>query len=143
MASFQQTGTVFFIDEPVQVTETFKKREFVLEVPGTYTEYIKFQTVQDKTLLLDAFNKGDTVTVHFNLRGKKYEKNGTVNFFNSLDAWKIESGEGQQPQPKQAQPKQSAPANTSARDNVMAAQKMKDDAKPKEEETFEDDGLPF
>ena len=143
MASFQQTGTVFFIDEPVQVTETFKKREFVLEVPGTYIEYVKFQTVQDKTSLLDAFSEGDTVTVHFNLRGKKYEKNGAVNFFNSLDAWKIESGEGQQPQPKQAQPAASKPT---AKDAAKSNQADKEKGAPAQQESFfdnEDDGLPF
>lgn len=79
-----------------QRTETFKVREFVLEktedVNGrAITNYVKFQCVQDKTAMPDRFNVGDEVKVSFNLKGTRWEKEGKVNYFTNLDAWRMES----------------------------------------------------
>ena len=41
--------------------------------------------------LLDKFNTGQVVTVHFNIRGKSWEKDGKTSYFNSLEAWRIEA----------------------------------------------------
>jgi len=55
--------------------------------------------------LLDKFEVGQEVEVKFDVKGKKYEKNGEVRYFNTLAAWKIEFvGVGTAPQ--QQQPKQ-------------------------------------
>ena len=53
--------------------------------------YIKFQSVQDRTSLVDRFNIGDTVKVHFNIKGSKWEKNGQINYITNLDAWRLEN----------------------------------------------------
>ena len=79
-----------------QRTETFKVREFVIEktedVNGrSITNYVKFQCTQDKTAMPDRFNIGDEVKVSFNLRGTRWEKEGKVNYFTNLDAWRMES----------------------------------------------------
>ncbi len=79
-----------------QRTETFKVREFVLEksedISGRLiTNYVKFQCVQDKTAMPDRFNIGDEVKVSFNLKGTRWEKDGKVNYFTNLDAWRMES----------------------------------------------------
>ena len=79
-----------------QRTETFKVREFVIEksedISGRLiTNYIKFQCVQDKTAMPDRFNIGDEVKVSFNLKGTRWEKEGKVNYFTNLDAWRMES----------------------------------------------------
>lgn len=80
-----------------QVTDKFKKREFILEVKESnnsgfeFVEYIKFQTLQDKCSLLDGLNLNDQVKVSFNLRGRKWEKDGQTSYFTNLDAWKIEN----------------------------------------------------
>ncbi len=78
------------------ISEKFKKREFVIEFredingqPAQYANYAKFQMVNAKTDLLDAFNLGDDVKVSFNIRGNRYEKNGTVGYITNLDAWRI------------------------------------------------------
>lgn len=95
--SFEISGSIVEIYPTQQVTDKFKKREFILEVKETsntgfeFTEYIKFQAVQDKCNLLDGFNQNDQVKVSFNLRGRKWEKDGQVSYFTNLDAWKIES----------------------------------------------------
>lgn len=95
--SFEISGRIFEIYPVQQVTDKFKKREFILEVKETgnngfeFIEYIKFQTVQDKCSLLDGVNVNDQVKVSFNLRGRKWEKDGQTSYFTNLDAWKIES----------------------------------------------------
>lgn len=94
--SYEITGRIIEKSETQQKTETFKTREFVLEktddIGGrTISNYIKFQTVQDKTELLDKFNTGDTVKVYFNIRGTKWNKDGRDLYFTNLDAWRIEN----------------------------------------------------
>ena len=92
--SFQAKGKLHVKQDAQQVTEKFRKREFVLEISeGTYPEYIKFQLVNDKCTLLDKYNIGDEMLVSFNLRGKPFQsKTGEMVYFTNLDAWKIDGG---------------------------------------------------
>lgn len=92
---FDLTGKIVAKFDTVQRSATFKTREFVVEtnedINGrTITNFVKFQTVQDRTSILDRFNIGDTVKVHFNIKGSRWEKNGQVNYITNLDAWRIE-----------------------------------------------------
>ncbi len=92
---FDLTGKIVAKFETIQRSATFKTREFVVEtnedINGrTITNFIKFQTVQDRTSILDRFNVGDTIKVHFNIKGSRWEKNGQVNYITNLDAWRIE-----------------------------------------------------
>ncbi|MFT3946401.1 MAG: DUF3127 domain-containing protein [Agriterribacter sp.] len=101
--SYDLTGKLVAKFEPVQRTATFKTREFVIEktedIGGRMiTNYAKFQCVQDKTTMPDRFNTGETVKVHFNIKGTKWEKNGQVNYITNLDAWRMESVSLQQPE---------------------------------------------
>lgn len=89
MPSFKATGLLHEIFDVQQVTEKFAKRDFVLEIPGQYPEHIKFQLVQDKCDLIEGLTVGEEVEVDFNLRGKGFNKNGQMLYFNNLDAWKI------------------------------------------------------
>lgn len=93
--SYTLQGIIHKIDITTHVTDKFRKRDFVIETSEessgkTFTEYIKFQAIQDKCELLDEINEGDTVKVHFNIKGKKWEKDGKTSYFINLDAWKIE-----------------------------------------------------
>lgn len=93
--SYEITGKLIEKSEVQQKTETFKTREFVLEktddIGGrTISNFIKFQSVQDKTALLDRFQVGDTIKVFFNIRGTKWNKDGKDLYFTNLDAWRIE-----------------------------------------------------
>ncbi|MFM7022381.1 MAG: DUF3127 domain-containing protein [Flavobacteriales bacterium] len=78
------------------ISDKFKKREFVLtDESSQYPQHVLFQLIQDKTSLIDPFKEGDEITVHFNLRGREWTSpSGEVKFFNSLDAWRIEAGQG-------------------------------------------------
>ena len=68
-------GKLVEIFDTVQVTETFKKREFIIEDNKNpeYPEYIKVELIQDKVSLLDSLNVGDEVNVLINIKGKKWE----------------------------------------------------------------------
>jgi ribosomal protein L3 len=93
--AYDVTGRLHEIFDEQQVSEKFRKREFVLEVQeGQYPEHIKFQMVQDKTALIDPFKMGDEVKVTFNLRGRGFNKNGQMIYFTNLEAWKIEPASG-------------------------------------------------
>lgn len=90
---YEATGTLKVINDTQQFSETFRKREFVLEIEdGRYPQPIKFQAVQDKADLLDDFEVGDTVTVHFNLRGREFTRknDGSTDYFTNLDVWRME-----------------------------------------------------
>jgi hypothetical protein len=93
--AFDVTGKLIAVNPIVQRTESFRVREFVIEtsedVNGRIiTNYIKFQATQDRCDYLDKFKLGDTVKVHFNLRGNKWDKNGVPTYFTNLDAWRVE-----------------------------------------------------
>ena len=35
----------------------------------------------------------DLAAIHFNIKGRKWEKNGNVSYFTNLEAWRVESAE--------------------------------------------------
>ena len=85
-------GKVHEIGALQQVSETFKKRDLIIEYAEnpTYPEFIRFEALQDKTALLDTFKAGDEVEVFFNLRGRPWtDKTGKTSYFNSLVIWRI------------------------------------------------------
>jgi hypothetical protein len=93
--SYELTGKLVAKYDVVQRTATFKTREFAVEktddIGGrTVTNYVKFQSVQDKTSIIDKANMGDEIKVYFNIKGSKWEKEGKVNYITNLDAWRIE-----------------------------------------------------
>ena len=90
---FQLKGKLIVKGDEQQITEKFKKREFVIQDEDEkYPQVISFQLVQDKCSLLEAYNEGDVITVDFNLRGREWTspKDGQTKYFNSLEAWRIE-----------------------------------------------------
>ncbi|MEI6184022.1 MAG: DUF3127 domain-containing protein [Bacteroidota bacterium] len=94
--SFEITGKLIAKFDIVQRSETFKTREFVIETSEesngrSFTSYIKFQCVQDKTAMPDKFNMGDDVKVQFNIKGTKWVKDGRENYITNLDAWRMEA----------------------------------------------------
>ena len=96
---FKLKGVVKVVNETVQITEKFKKREFVVtDENDTYPQDIMFQAAQDKCDMLDGVIEGQTVEVSFNLRGREWTSpQGDIKYFNTLDAWRIESVSAQNP----------------------------------------------
>lgn len=94
--NLEVTGKLLVKYDTQQVSEKFKKREFVLELAdeingNTYTNYAKMQLVQAKCDIIDRYNVGDQVKVSFNIKGSRYEKDGKESYFTNLDAWRIEA----------------------------------------------------
>ncbi len=96
---FNITGTLKVKMAEQQVSDRFRKREFVLsDNSSQYPQQLCFQLVQDKCGLIDAFNPGDEIRVFFNLRGREWTSpKGEVKYFNTIDAWKIELASQAQP----------------------------------------------
>lgn len=90
--AFEVTGKLHEIFEEQQVTEKFRKREFVLEIDdNSFTQYIKFQATQDRCSMLDDYNKGETAKVSFNLSGRPFtNREGQQVYFTNLVAWRME-----------------------------------------------------
>ncbi|MEQ8582738.1 MAG: DUF3127 domain-containing protein [Marinoscillum sp.] len=88
------------------VTDSFKKREFVVEYAENpqYPEFLKFELIQTNCQQLDGFEVGDEMTISFNLKGRKWnDPKGGTKYFNSLQAWRLDkkSGSGDTPPPPQ------------------------------------------
>ncbi len=126
--------------ETAKITDSFKKREFVVEYAENpmYPEYVKFELIQERCDLIEPFNLGDEIEIDFNIKGRKWtDKQNEVKYFNSLQAWKISS----------AQEMTSTP-NTSA-DQPQSESTTVPTSEPewlkssKDSKEFEDDDLPF
>lgn len=86
------TGKVYRIDAVNQVSEKFKKREFILETDGQYPQFISLECQQDNCSRLDGIFKGETITAHINLRGRLWTSpKGEERCFNTLVVWKIDA----------------------------------------------------
>jgi Domain of unknown function (DUF3127) len=88
---FELTGTLKLKKDEQKVSDTFKKREFVVtDNSSNYPQHILFQLKQDKCRILDDFNPGDEVKVGFFISGREWQKDGVVKYFTSLDAWRLD-----------------------------------------------------
>lgn len=115
MSSYQITGRLIDKGYTQQISDKFKKREFVIDATevingNTYSNFIKAQLVNTKCDLIENFQLGALITVSFNVKGNKYEKDGKTNYITNLDAWRIEPHiqQGQQPQYAAPQPQPQA-----------------------------------
>ena len=92
--NFEINGKVILKDETQQISDRFKKREFVIEVENErnsdWNDFIKFQLTQDRCDLLETVSVNEEIKVSFNIKGRKWEKDGKVNYFSNLEAWRIE-----------------------------------------------------
>lgn len=94
--SFEVEGKLHKKFDTAQVTDTFRKREFVIELDGAYPQFVSFQLTQDRCGILDAYNEADRIKVSFDLRGREWTSpKGEVKYFNTLNAWKLENANAQ------------------------------------------------
>jgi hypothetical protein len=106
--SLEVTGKLLVKYDAQQVSEKFKKREFVLKDDSSqYTQYILLQLTQDKCDLIDKYQIEDELKVSINIRGREWKSpQGEVKYFNTLEAWRVEKAVM-----GGAQPTQQAPQN--------------------------------
>ena len=101
------TGKLVEIFDTVQINDSFRKREFVVEYSenSQYPEFIKFELFQDKVEIIDGYKVGDEVEVAFNLKGRKWnDPKGGVKYFNTLQAWRLGKKSDDHPKPEGGTP---------------------------------------
>jgi len=108
MANYELSGKLFEKFSTVAVSDKYSKREFVVETEeNNYKQQVKMQLSKDRCSLLDKFNIGDEMKAVFNINGRRWEKEGKVSYFVTLDAWKLElisAGNPEQPQEPEFDP---------------------------------------
>jgi single-strand DNA-binding protein len=80
------TGTLHKVYQVEQVTEKFKKKEFVIKTDSNFNPYIIMQLGNDKCALLDGFKEGDRITASVNIGGREASNK---KYYNTIEAWKI------------------------------------------------------
>ena len=90
--SYDITGTLVKKYETETKGESFRVRDFVIKANdgGQYDNFVKFQTTQDRTAIIDDYNEGDEIKVHFDLRGRQWQDK----YFTNLNAWRVEKVSG-------------------------------------------------
>ena len=69
----------------------FQKRDLVITTDGQYPQDIIIQFAQGNCAVLDRFQVGQIVKIHFNLQGREWTSpQGEVKYFNTVVGWKIE-----------------------------------------------------
>jgi len=110
--TFKTKGSIVVIEEVQQISATFQKREFVIEImDNNYKEVVKFELQGDKCGIMNDYQVGMQVEVSFNLKGRCWTNpQGEDKYFNTLLAWRISNLSQQQGAPpapyQQAQPVQ-------------------------------------
>jgi len=94
---YQITGKVAEVYPVNRVSERFRKREFVIEHKDSssgqaFVDFLKFQLTQERCDLIDESWLRQEVTVTFNLKGNRWEKNGMVNYITNLNALSVVRG---------------------------------------------------
>lgn len=82
----QIKGLVKEVSKVININDSFKKRELVIETQEKYPQKIKFDFLNKSIDLLSVLSTDDEVDVHFNIRGTQYNGKYYVN----LTGWKIE-----------------------------------------------------
>jgi hypothetical protein len=92
MANLEVTGTLYRKMDTQRISDKLQKREFVIETTEEqYPQLVKFELLNDKCSSIDGYDLNSKVKVAFNLRGREWKKDdGTVAFFTSLNAWRVE-----------------------------------------------------
>lgn len=85
-------GTIKSIGEVKQFSGGFSKREFVVTIPGKFSGEMCFELFKEKAILIDGFNVGDEIIVHFDIRCN--EHNGK--YYTNLSAWSLGPPDKQQ-----------------------------------------------
>lgn len=88
--SYEVRGKITKVFDLQTFDSGFQKKEMVLTTEEQYPQELKMEFIKDKVNLLDQFNIGDSVTIHFNLRGSQWNDR----YFVNLQGWKIEAAAG-------------------------------------------------
>lgn len=116
--SFEVEGRLHKKFDTENKTDTFQAREFVIEIGGNYPQFVKFQLVQDRCSLVDPFEEGQQIKVHFDLRGREWNDK----YFTNLNAWRVEPASAEAGSPAPTAPASSGSDSFPSADDEPAAQ---------------------
>lgn len=103
-------GKIKVINETINVSASFKKRELVVTTDEQYPQHILIEFQQDKCDLLDNYKVGESVKVSINIRGREWvSSTGETKYFNSIQGWRVEKTESNNPDPEPQQDFQDSP----------------------------------
>ena len=88
--TYEMTGSVKTILEPMTFASGFTKREFILTMEDDYPQDVKFACVKDRAALLDRVVPGDRVKVGFRIRSRLYNER----YYTDLEAFKLDKMDG-------------------------------------------------
>ena len=91
-------GKIYAIKETQVISDTFSKREFIIETDEQYKNYISLEMFKEKCNVLNGYNVGDEVKCSLNLKGRIWvNPQGEEKAFNTLECWRIEKNESATP----------------------------------------------
>lgn len=83
-------GKLIVKKETEQISETFRKRDIVVETIGEFPQTIPITLSNNKTTLADNINVGEMVKVMINLRGRSWEnQDQETMYFLSAQGWSM------------------------------------------------------
>ena len=88
---FKLNGTIELVKEEIEISNSFRKRDVIVNTGGDYPQSIQVQFVNDLVDESGMLVQGMEVEIDFNLRGRAWEnpKTGDTMYFNTLQGWKI------------------------------------------------------
>ncbi|MDX9866584.1 MAG: DUF3127 domain-containing protein [Kiritimatiellia bacterium] len=84
--TYEMTGSIKTILDPMTFASGFTKREFVLTMEDDYPQDVKFACVKDRAALLDRVAVGERVKVGFRIRSREYKER----YYTDLEAFRID-----------------------------------------------------
>lgn len=86
--TFQVTGVITAIEAAVEFSEKYKEKTFSVkyDTSADYAYDAACTLANTKIGMIDGFNVGDNVIVHFNVSSRKVKDN----YYTKLNVWKIE-----------------------------------------------------
>tara|TARA_Y100001954_G_C15599374_1_gene497160 strand:+ start:91 stop:402 length:312 start_codon:yes stop_codon:yes gene_type:complete len=91
MSNLTIQGELIRIGNTEEISDKFKKREFVIKTEDRYPQTISFELFQENIGLVDSLNIKDQIEIYFNINGREWRKSEDTQpkVFNTLVAWKI------------------------------------------------------
>lgn len=85
MSQLTLKGAIKLVKPTQTISDSFQKREFVIETEDQYPQLVQFELTQDKVSLIDDSYVGKNVEVSFNVRGREWNDK----YFVNLQAWRV------------------------------------------------------
>jgi len=118
---YEFKGTVKKVGDVQTFPSGFTKRELIVtSEEDRFPQNVAFEFLKERADMLNGIREADRVSVRFDISSREWTApDGTVKYFTSLRAWKIEKpDEAGAPAPRQAPPSASAAAPAMPRDSA-------------------------